>query len=66
MILDSVKVVRELKKQDLTSMELACKALCGISTVQSARNDRSISTNSAKRIAFALGVPLEKLLPDEK
>lgn len=63
--LDCVRVVSEMKKQRLTSMELAQKALCGISTVQSARNERSISKNSAKRIAAALGVPLDELLESE-
>lgn len=63
--LDSVRIVSAMKKQRLTSMELAQKALCGLSTVQSARNERSISKNSAKRIAAALGVPLEELLETE-
>lgn len=66
MILDDVRVVTELKRQRLTSFELASKALCGMSTVQSARNGRSISTNSARRIASALGVPLENLLAEKE
>lgn len=61
MKLDCVKIVSEMKRQRLTSMDLANKAMCGLSTVQSARNERSISTNSARRIATALGVPLEYL-----
>lgn len=63
MVLDGVKVVTELKRQRLTSFDLASKALCGMSTVQ---NDRSISTNSARRIASALGVPLENLLAEKE
>ena len=59
MILDDVRVVTELKRQRLTSFDLA-------STVQSARNGRSISTNSARRIASALGVPLENLLAEKE
>lgn len=65
MRLNCVRVVSEMKRQRLTSMELAQKALCGVSTVQSARNERSISKNSARRIANALGVPLEELLETE-
>jgi len=59
--LDCVKVVSEMKRQRLTSLDLANKAMCGLSTVQSARNERNISTNSARRLAAALGVPLENL-----
>ena len=66
MILDDVRVVTELKRQRLTSFDLASKALSGMSTVQSARNGRSISTNSARRIASALGVPLENLLAEKE
>lgn len=61
MKLDCVKVVSEMKRQRLTSLDLANKAMCGLSTVQSARNERSISSNSARRLAAALGVPLEDL-----
>lgn len=65
MKLDCVKIVSEMKRQRLTSMNLANKAMCGLSTVQSARNERGISTNSARRIAAALGVPLEELMEGE-
>lgn len=65
MKLDCVKTVSEMKRQRLTSMDLANKAMCGLSTVQSARNERGISTNSARRIAAALGVPLEELMEGE-
>lgn len=65
MKLDCVKVVSEMKRQRLTSLDLANKAMCGLSTVQSARNERSISTNSARRLATALGVPLEDLVESE-
>ena len=65
MVLDCVKIVSEMKRQRLTSMDLANKAVCGLSTVQSARNERSISTNSARRIAAALGVPLDELMESE-
>lgn len=62
MKLDCVKIVSEMKRQRLTSMDLANKAMCGLSTVQSARNER---TNSARRLAAALGVPLEELMEGE-
>ena len=65
MKLDCVKIVSEMKRQRLTSMDLANKAMCGLSTVQSARNERGISTNSARRIAAALGVQLEELMEGE-
>ena len=61
MKLDCVKVVSELKRQRLTSLDLANKAMCGLSTVQSARNGRNISTNSARRLAAALGVSVDDL-----
>ena len=49
MKLDCVKIVSEMKRQRLTSMDLANKAMCGLSTVQAA----------------ALGVPLEELMEGE-
>lgn len=64
MVLDCVRVVAEIKRQHLTSLELANKAMCGLSTVQSARNARSISKNSARRIAAALGVSVDDLKED--
>lgn len=58
---DAVLLVTEMKRQHMTSFDLAQKAFVSHSTVQSARNERSISRNSAKRIAAALGVSLESL-----
>ena len=65
-LLDAQPLSVMMKRQRLTSMDLANKAMCGLSTVQSARNERSISTNSARRLAAALGVPLDELVESEE
>lgn len=61
MKLSCAKIVAEMKRQRLTSSSLANKALCSVSTVQSVRNERNVSENSAKRIAQALGVTVDDL-----
>lgn len=66
MKIDEVTLVCEMKRQHLTSLELARKSFLSPTTVQSARNGRRIGKNSAKRIAAALGVALESLIVESE
>lgn len=62
MVLNRVAVISEMAKQHLTILELSVASTVSVSTIGSARCGRSITKNSARRIATALGVPLESLL----
>ena len=67
MVLNSVAVISEMAKHHLTILELSVTSTVSVSTIGAARCGRSITKNSARRIATALGVPLESLLDgDEK
>lgn len=62
MVLNRVTVISEMAKQHLTILELSVASTVSVSTIGAARCGRSITKNSARRIATALGVPLESLL----
>lgn len=62
MVLSRVAVISEMAKQHLTILELSVASTVSVSTIGAARCGRSITKNSARRIATALGVPLESLL----
>ena len=66
MRIDRVKLIAEMAKQNLHVQDLAEKALVSRVTVTAMRGGKSCSTNSARRVAQALGVPLEALLEDGK
>ena len=67
MVLNRVTVISEMAKQHLTILELSVASTVSVSTIGAARCGRSITKNSARRIATALGIPLENLLDgDEK
>lgn len=61
MILDRVSVIAAMAKKNITIAELSNLSTVSISTIGAARCGRGITKNSAKRIASALGVPLEEL-----
>lgn len=65
MILNRVAIISEMAKQHITILELSVTSTVSVSTIGAARCGRSITKNSARRIAAALGVPLENLLSDE-
>jgi transcriptional regulator with XRE-family HTH domain len=54
-----------MAKQHITILELSVTSTVSVSTIGAARCGRSITKNSARRIAAALSVPLENLLSDE-
>lgn len=62
MVLNRVTVISEMAKQHLTILELSVASTVSVSTIGAARCGRSITKNSARRIATALDVPLENLL----
>ena len=66
MTLNRIALISEMAKQHLTILELSAASTVSISTIGAARCGRSITKNSAKRIAAALGVSMESLLEDRK
>ena len=66
MRIDRVKLIAEMAKQNLHVQDLAEKALVSRVTVTAMRGGKSCSTNSARRVAQALGVPVEALLEENQ
>ncbi len=66
MTLNRIALISEMAKQHLTILELSAASTVSISTIGAARCGRSITKNSAKRIAAALGVSVESLMEDRK
>lgn len=64
MRIDRVKLIAEMARQNVRIKDLAEKALVSRVTITAMRGGKSCSTNSARRVAQALGVPLETLLED--
>ena len=64
MRIDRVKLIAEMARQNIRIKDLAEKALVSRVTITAMRSGKSCNTNSARRIAQALGVPLESLLED--
>nr|DAZ54457.1 MAG TPA: regulatory protein [Caudoviricetes sp.] len=60
-IVDRVKVIAEMARQDLTGEELAQKAGVGRSAVIKMRKGQPVWRTTAGHVATALGVPLEYL-----
>lgn len=66
MTLNRIALISEMAKQHLTILELSVASTVSISTIGAARCGRSITKNSAKRIAATLGVSVESLMEDRK
>lgn len=64
MRIDRVKLIAEMARQNVRIKDLSEKALVSRVTLTAMRGGKSCSTNSARRVAQALGVPLESLLED--
>lgn len=62
MRLDRVKLIAEMARQNTTSSELAEKALVSRVTVSAMRCGKSVTENSARSVARALGVDVSELL----
>lgn len=66
MRLDRVKLIAEMARQNTTSSELAEKALVSRVTVSAMRCGKSVTENSARSVARALGVDVSELLEEPK
>ena len=62
MRLDRVKLIAEMARRNVTSRELAEKALVSRVTVSAMRCGKSVTENSARSVARALGVDVSELL----
>lgn len=60
-IVDRVKVITEMARQNLTAEELAQKAGVGRSVIWKMRQSKAIWRTSAQHVARALGVSIEDL-----
>lgn len=64
MRIDRVKLIAEMARRDVTVQELANKATVSRATVTALRGGKSCSENSVRRVAQALGIPVDSLLAD--
>lgn len=64
MRIDRVKLIAEMARQNIRIKDLAEKALVSRVTITAMRSGKSCNVNSARRVAQALGVPLETLLEE--
>lgn len=63
-IVDRVKVIAEMARQNLTGEELAQKAGVGRSAIQKMRGSQPVWRTTAGHVAAALGVSIEDLKED--
>lgn len=63
-VVDRVKVITEMARQNITGEELYQKAGVDRSAVCSMRSGRKVWRTTAQHVANALGVPLEDLMPE--
>lgn len=63
-IVDRVKVVTEMARQNLTNEELAQKAGVGRAAIWKMRKGQSVWRTTAKHVARALDVPMESLMEE--
>ena len=62
MRIDRIKLIAEMARQDIKAQELADKATLSRATIVALRCGKSCNENSVRRVAQALGVPIENLL----
>lgn len=65
MRIDRVKLIAEMARQDITSIQLAEKSGVSRVTVSAVRGGKACSTSTADKIAQALGVPVESIISKE-
>ena len=61
MRVDRIKVIAEMARKDMSSIELAKKAGVSRSSICSLRSGKSCTENTIRRVAQALGVSVEDL-----
>lgn len=64
MRIDRIKLVAELARRDMTQSKLADLAGVSRATVNYIKSGKNCSDEVGKKIAEALGVPVEKLIED--
>jgi len=64
MRIDRVKLIAEMARQEITTKDLADKALVSRCTVCALRSGKSCTELSIRRVAAALGVSVEDLKED--
>lgn len=62
MRLDRIKLVSELARQDMTQTQLAERSGVSRVTINYIKNGKSCTEEVGKKLAEALGVPVEKLI----
>lgn len=62
--IDRVKLIAEMARQDIRIQELAEKATVSRATITALRGGKSCNANSVRRVASALGVPMESLMEE--
>lgn len=63
-IVDRVKIISEMARQNITCEELTQKAGVGRAAVWKMRKGQAVWRTTAQHVAHALGVPLETLLEE--
>lgn len=64
MQIDRVKLIAEMARQRITTMQLAEKSGVSRVTIVAARNGKTVHRNTANHIARGLGVPVETILEE--
>jgi len=62
--IDRVKLIAEMARQDIRIQELSEKAAVSRATITALRGGKSCNANSVRRVASALGVPMESLMEE--
>ena len=65
-IVDRVKVIAEMARQDMTCEELMQRAGVGRAAIWKMRKGQPVWLTTAAHVARALGVPLETLLEESR
>lgn len=65
-IVDRVKVIAEMARQDVTCEELMQRAGVGRAAIWKMRKGQPVWRTTATHVARALGVPLEALLEESR
>ena len=60
--LNRIKLATELLKQDMTQVELSKKSGVARTTISGIKSGRSCREETARAIATALNIPIEKLM----
>ena len=62
--IDRVKLIAEMARKDIRIQELSEKAAVSRATITALRGGKSFNANSVRRVASALGVPMESLMEE--